>query len=323
MKPNAAIQYDPRLIEEVVFHAQRDPYIAVNLEDARNRIYEIADADERDHLFNELNRSWFFRLGLGHIIDQTLQERAIITSQVEECFIVRATQAKEEGAELFVARESDQNNLQRRVLRVLLRPESLLDAETLTFFLRHEFYHIADMLDPAFAYQPMLPRTEGGPTYDTLVTNRYRVLWDVTINGRMIRRGWCDGAVREQQFRDFVYAFPMLQEGVEELFFRFFDNRQPKHDDLACFAFDPREASANLPRKFAPGTHCPLCKFPTHAYEPAPDNLGAEISAAIRKDFPNWTPLLGLCTQCADLYRGRRLSMAALHQLPGWNSYST
>jgi hypothetical protein len=196
----------------------------------------------------------------------------------------------------------------------------LFDAKALTLFLRHEFYHIADMLDAAFAYEPTLPKAEGGPTYDTLITNRYRVLWDVTINGRMVRRGWCDAAVRDGQFRDFVHAFPMLQEGVEELFSRFFDCKQPKHSDLARFAFDPREASGNLLRKFVAGSHCPLCKFPTHAYEAEPNALGTEILAAIQEDFPKWSPSLGLCTQCADLYRGRQLSMAALRTLPGWNS---
>ncbi|HEV8722492.1 MAG TPA: hypothetical protein VGW77_17890, partial [Candidatus Binatia bacterium] len=179
MNLGATIQYDPRFIEETVFHAQRDRYVSVELEEARNRIYEVAEADERENLFNDLNRSWFVRLGLGKTIEQALQEQAIIIEQVENCVIVRATRSKEEGAELFVAQDANQNNLEHRTLRVLLRPESLFDAKALTLFLRHEFFHIADMLDAAFAYEPTLPKAEGGPTYDTLITNRYRVLWDV------------------------------------------------------------------------------------------------------------------------------------------------
>jgi hypothetical protein len=323
MNASATIHYDPRLIEETVFQAQRDRYVSVELEEARNRIYEVADADERETLFNDLNRSWFVRLGLGKTIEQALQEHAIIIEQVENCFIVRASQAKEEGAELFVAQDANQKKLEHRTLRVLLRPESLFDAKVLRLFLRHEFFHIADMLDPAFAYEPTLPKAEGGPTYDTLITNRYRVLWDVTINGRMVRRGWCAATVRDQQFRDFVHAFPMLQDGIEELFTRFFDSEQPKHSDLARFAFDPRQATGNLQRCAAPGTHCPLCKFPTHAYEAEPDNFGAEVLAALKEDFPNWTASLGLCVQCADLYRGRRMSVDTLRLLPGYNLSST
>jgi hypothetical protein len=317
MRPAAAIHYDPRLIEETVFQAQRDRRASLELEQARNRIYEVADAEERENLFNDLNGSWFVRLGLGRPVEQALQEQAIIIEKVENCFIVRATRAKEEGAELFVAQGANQTSIEHRTLRVLLRPESLSDAETLTAFLRHELFHIADMLDPAFGYQPTLPRAEGGPTYDSLITSRYRALWDATINGRMLRRGWCDASVREQQFSDFVEAFPMLQDSLEELFSVFFDSEQPNHADLARFAFDPRQATGSLQRHAAPGTHCPLCKFPTHAFETEPDSLGADALAAITEDFPNWAPSLGLCSQCADLYRARQMSMAALKLLPG------
>ena len=318
MKPGAAIHYDPRLIEETVFHAQRDRCVSVKFQAARNRIYEVADATERENLFNDLNRSRFVRLGLGRPVEQALQEQAVIIEKVETCFIVRATRAKEEGAELFVGQDADQNSVEHRTLRVLLRPESLFDAEALAVFLRHELFHIADMLDPAFGYEPTLPKAEGGPAYDNLITNRYRALWDATINGRMLRRGWCDASVREQQFSDFVHAFPMLQDRLEELFSGFFDSEQPKHTDLARFAFDPRQAAGSLRRHAAPGTHCPLCKFPTHAFEAEPNDLGAEVLAAINEDFPTWAPSLGLCTQCADLYRAREMSMAALKLLPGW-----
>jgi hypothetical protein len=320
MSPGATIQYDPRFIEEAVFLAPIDKCAAVELEDAKNRIYEVADPEQRDGLFKNLNGLWFDRLGLGKIIEQTLHEQPNVTAQVKNCFIVRASQRKEEGAELFVFANPHRDDRQIRTLRILLRPESLFDAKAVTIFLRHELFHVADMLDPAFAYEPTLPITEGGPTYDTLITNRYRVLWDVTINGRMLQRGWCDPSVREQQFSDFVHGFPMLQDRLEELFSRFFDSEQPKHTDLARFAFDPRQATGSLQRHAAPGTHCPLCKFPTHAFEAEPNNLGADVLAAIYEDFPNWAPSLGLCMQCADLYRARQMSMAAAKLLPGWSS---
>ena len=318
MNAVTAIHYDPRLMEDALFHAQRQAQSAGAYKKDRNRVYEIADPDERERLFDELNRSWFTRLDLDRMIARAIEEQPLITRHVANCFVARAAQAKEEGAELFVATDGIIAPRGRRTLRILIRPESLLKPEILTPFLRHELLHIADMLDPAFAYEPMLPKAEGGPTYDTLITNRYRALWDTTINGRMLRRGWCDASVREHQFSDFVQAFPMLQDRLEELFSGFFDSAQPKHTDLARFAFDPRQAAGSLPRHAAPGTHCPLCKFPTHAFEAAPNDLGADVLAAINEDFPNWSPSLGLCTQCADLYRARHMSVAALRLLPGW-----
>ena len=120
-------------------------------------------------------------------------------------------QTKKEGAELFVAPDEQLKGTTRRIVSILLRPESLLQEKSLLTFLRHELFHVADMIDPPFAYEPTLPKAEGGPTYDSLITNRYRALWDVTINGRMVRRGWISDCVREQQLAEFVRAFPMLE----------------------------------------------------------------------------------------------------------------
>jgi hypothetical protein len=318
MNQGMVTRYDPRLVEEAVFHAPCDSYVRRELDEQRKRIYEVPDPDERESRFLVLNHTWFHRLGLANGVDAALREQRLITAQVGSCFIVRAIAAKEESAELFVAEDTRTGNPPERTLRLLLRPESLLNAASLKAFLRHELFHIADMVDPAFAYAPTLPKADGGPTYDTLITNRYRVLWDVTIIGRMSRRGWCDASVREQQFSDFVDAFPMLQDGLEELFSKFFDSERPKHADLAHFAFDPRQATGSLQRHAAPGTHCPLCKFPTQVFEAEPSNLGADVLASINADFPAWSTSCGLCIQCADLYRARQMSLAAAKLLPGW-----
>ena len=313
------VRYDPKLIEEVVFHAERDDYIAKELDERRSRIYEVAEPNERERLFHDLYGSWFVRRGLGKVVDQALREQPMISAHVGSCYVVCATQVKEEGAELFVAPDRGLDENQRRTLRILIRPESLLKYWSAITFLRHELFHIADMLDPAFAYEPALPKTDGGPTYDTLITNRYRVLWDVTINGRMIRRGWISASIRDEQLRDFRYAFSMLEEKSGELFSRFFDGGRPTHPELAAFAFDPRAAIGCLHRVSTPGTNCPLCRFPTYVFEPEPENLGSEVIAAINQDFPQWAPALGLCAQCADLYRANQLSIAAAKELPGWH----
>jgi hypothetical protein len=297
-------------------------------------------------LFHDLYRSWFIRLGLGKVVDQALQEQPTISGHVGSCYVVCATQAKEEGAELFVVPDEppapfkpfkspsiplcergikgdfsveERSGSTRRTLRLLIRPGTLLEQETAITFLRHELFHIADMLDPAFAYEPALPKTDGGPTYDTLITNRYRVLWDVTISGRMVRRGWVSASIRDEQFRVFRYTFFMPEEKSAELFSRFFDGERPTHPELATFALDPRAAVGSPNDASTPGTHCPLCRFPTHAFEPAPETLGHEVITAINRDFPHWAPALGLCSQCADLYRASQLSIAAAKELPGWH----
>jgi hypothetical protein len=322
MKQSLAIHYDPRLVEEVVFHIQRDSYVLKDLDEERTRIYEVPEPDERERLFNDLNQLWFDQLGLGKAIEQALREQPLVNSLIESCFIVCAVQAKEEGAELFGATDRTPEKTQRRTLRILIRPESLIERKSALTFLRHELFHIADILDLAYAYEPTLPKTDGGPTYDSLITNRYRVLWDVTINGRMVQRGWLPNWAREQQLSEFRQAFPMLEGKTEECFQRFFDAEQPKHSEIAAFALDPRAVAGHFKRPATAGTHCPLCKFPTHNFESEPENLGADLLATIQRDFPHWTPAQGLCAQCADLYRAREMSMAAARLLPGWSGCS-
>lgn len=323
MSRTVSVRYDPRLIEEAVFLAQRSAPQKRELREQREHIYEVPDPDERERRFGELNHFWFTQLELDKPVDQALGEQPSIPSKVGSCFVVCAAQTKEQGAELFVAPDEALAAHERRTLRILLRPESLLDAQPLLTFLRHELFHIADMLDPDFAYEPALPKAEGGPTCDTLVTNRYRVLWDVTINARMARRGWIAESVRAEQLADFHGAFPMLKENAEDHFNRFFGTDQPSHPALAIFAFDPRAAVGSLYGAATPGTRCPLCRFPSHAFEAEPVNLGHAVIAAINQDFPQWTPALGLCAQCADLYRANQLSLEAARMLPGWTPSPT
>jgi hypothetical protein len=356
MNPTLAVRYDPRLVEEAVFHARRNGYVLKGLDAQRNRIYQVSDLDDREKLFHELHDSWFVRLGLNQTIEETLREQPIIAAQVGRCFIVCAVESKAQGAELFVAQEERPENPGRRTLRVLLTPESLLsptgkpvassttpvrrnpereppdmagapveglNSTALRTFLRRELFHIADMLDADFAYEPALPKAEGVPTYDTIVTNRYRVLWDITIHGRMMRRGWLPGSDRADQLAYFRDAFPMLKDNADESFNRFFDSDRPTHPELAAFAFDPRDAKGTGGDPCAPGAHCPLCKFPTHSFEPKPENLGDDVLAAIKGDFANWMPSMGICAQCADLYRASRLSLAAAKLLPGWTPSPT
>jgi hypothetical protein len=139
----------------------------------------------------------------------------------------------------------------------------------------------------------------------------------------MMRRGWLPESDRADQLAYFRDAFPMLKDNVDESFNRFFDSDRPTHPELAAFAFDPRDAKGTGGDSCAPGAHCPLCKFPTHSFEPKPENLGDDVLAAIKSDFANWTPSRGLCAQCADLYRASRLSLAAAKLLPGWTPSPT
>ena len=320
MNQTLSLRYDPRLIEEVVFLAQRSITDTGDVQEKRERIYEISDPEDRERLFTQLNRACFVRFGLGRTLEQALREQPAISSGVQSCYACGAAQANEEGAELFVASEESLETQARRTVRILLRPESLLDAGTLLTFLRHELFHIADMLDPAFAYQPVLPASAAGPTYDSLLTGRYRTLWDTAINGRMVKRGWLPGAARSQYLCDFAVSFPMLGDETETVFTRFFDQEPHSHPEFVAFSQNPRAALKELRVGPQAGNRCALCGFPTYAFEPQPECLDRSTIAEIACDFPHWHPSHGLCTQCADLYRAKRLSLEAAKLLPGWHT---
>jgi hypothetical protein len=98
---------------------------------------------------------------------------------------------------------------------VRLRPQSLLDPEGLRTLLRRELLHVADMLDPAFGYLKELPSVERDPAVVNLLRERYRVLWDATIDGRLCREGLLGTRARAVGLSEFARAFPMLKEGTE------------------------------------------------------------------------------------------------------------
>jgi hypothetical protein len=193
----------------------------------------------------------------------------------------------------------------------------LLSPDTLLTFLRHELFHIADMVDPAFSYEPALPPSEVGPSYDSLLRDRYRAVWDATIDGRMLRRGWLASSTRIRCLAEFAVAFPMLGDRTERIFAAFFDQEPHKHAQFVAFAQDPRATWDKAAAGPQPGSRCALCGFPTYAFVRKPEHLDSLTLSEILRDFPEWQAADGLCTQCADLYRARSDSLKAANQLPG------
>jgi hypothetical protein len=275
----------------------------------------VTDAEERERAFQDLNAGWFARLGLADPIEKAIGEQPLVLSGAGHCLVASAPEQKAEGAELFVTREAGDGKKEKPTVCILLMPRSLLDPARVLTLLRHELLHVADMLDPNFGYEPALPPAEGGPTHDALLKNRYRVLWDTTIDGRMTRRGWATAALRAERLADFARAFPMLGARTEDTFGRFFD-RDSTHTELVAFAVDPRADLKNSQATAAPGSRCALCGFPTFDFEPEPSRLPAELVAGVNLDFPRWRPADGLCRQCADLYRAQEMSLRAASELP-------
>jgi hypothetical protein len=296
------IEYEPRFLEEAVLRAAGERPEGRLYRRERERLYAIADAEARGAAFDALNVSWFTRFGLDRPLARAFAEQPLVTAGVTRCAVGRPPRRRDAGADLMVRPGA-------RLLRLLLAPELLLAGDELLAFLRRELQHVADMVDPRFGYAPSLPPVPGGPAYDRLLRERYRVVWDVTVDGRLVRAGHLPPTARRARRQEFLDTFGAFAEAELE-FERLFADRAPTHAAITAFVL----ATAAGARA---GGACALCGFPTSDLEPDPAALAAEVGAEIVADCPGWQPAAGCCRQCADLYRARAMSRAAAAALPG------
>jgi hypothetical protein len=193
-----------------------------------------------------------------------------------------------------------------------LRPESLLDEHGLHALLRHELMHVADMLDPAFGYERALPPSDGGPSADNILRDRYRVVWDATIDGRLARAGFGSPATRDARAREFAAAFSMLGERCASAFEEWWDAEHPLHPEMVAFAtLTALTPFAGGPSRAYAG-RCPVCRFPTASLDDRAAAIAPDVVNAIREENPAWRVEQGLCSQCVDLYEARHGTAADL-----------
>lgn len=257
-----------------------------------------------------MNGRWFLRLRIESPVLQALSEQRGWDAGVGRILLLSAPTRGLEGAELFVAGPDE------RSVVISIRPETLVEPEAALLFLRRELMHIADMLDPTFGYEPSLPPHPAGPAHDRLLLDRYRVLWNCTVDGRIARQGALGDQGRSDRLSEFAAAFPCLRPRTAECFGRLFDATRPRHAELVAIAKDPEVAFGLTALSREQAHRCPLCSFPTTTLEPELEALPEEVLRAIRSDFPAWNSMKGLCRQCADLYRSRSLSLEAAALLP-------
>lgn len=247
----ASIVYDRRLVEQVVLQEARrlSPAAAEAFHLSRERIYETRDPEDRESQFGAFFEEWFRRLECGRPLEAALAEEPSLVEQTEACRVAGADRGRDEGADLLdlkrdaliddVRLPPDGGLAPRRIVFVRLRPQSFLDPARLFDLLRHELLHVIDMLDPAFGYERELPAATG-PGHDHLLRTRYRVVWDVTIDGRLLRRGRTTPEASERRLPEFCATFSMLGDCARSEFERWLEMARPTHRQLMAFARDPK-----------------------------------------------------------------------------------
>jgi len=260
----------------------------------REKLYTILDPDERNTAFFKLHLDWFREWGLEQPLVDMLKELPLVREKLHVLAVSKTASKKDEGTELYV------NETDLRTGLLSLRLERLTDDTALRNYLRHEFMHLHDMLNPEFGYSPVLDLPDLNAAQKRLARERYRLLWDITIDGRLAVTGYSPLETREQHAaalgRGYSFWSPAKQD---EVFDSLWFNAAPRHPDLLALIADPRGLrGAHRP---APGACCPLCDFPTFNWADA-NALPGGILQRIAEEFPGWSSEQGLCSRCLETY---------------------
>jgi len=298
------LRYDDDFVEGAVFvcansrHHPPPPLQVRRFHRAREKCYEVLDPDERNTAFFNLHLEWFREWSLERAIIGPLDEFPSLRAALNALVFRKARVKSDEGAELYVSPENGRAGV------VALRVERFDQLDALAQLLRHEFTHLHDMLNPAFGYAPQFHVAGRNPSQQRLIRERYRLLWDITIDGRLSVSPRGEIGSRQQHRSAFDRGFGFWSEAKrDEVFLSLWENCQPRHDVLLSIASDPRDIrSSGEP---SPGAPCPLCGFATFSWANN-SALSASTVAAIREEFPHWSPGEGACQRCAAIYRLRK-----------------
>lgn len=304
--------YDNDFLESAVFlcaNGRRSGVPSLQLarfHRARERLYGILDPDERNAAFFQLNLEWFREWGLEEQFTDVVKEFPLLTEHLVLLAIRQTHGQKDEGAELYV------NDAGQRSGILALRTNWLTHNGPLTSFLRHEFMHLHDMVNPAFGYAPTLEIPGLNAAQQRIARERYRLLWDITIDGRLTEAGHPPMANREDHMAAFSRGYSFwAPEKQNRVFNSLWQHHHPRHADLLALIADPR--GLRLAHRPAPGATCPLCGFSAFHWAET-EALSPSHVAQIRAEFPNWLPAEGLCARCLEVYEARK-SWSAQHSI--------
>lgn len=200
-------EYDPQLVEQATFLAARSvPERECATHQLLDPLYRIADAESRQRAFREAYGELFRRFELDRIIPAFVLEFPLLGGRIPRCIVREAERRRAQSVDLYSDRSGGGAIGVERALIIALCPECLLEADRLRPWLIGQLRHIEDMVDERFGYKRELP---GASTaQQNLIRDRYALLWDIFVEGRLIRSGMLtgDGAVGLRASFDRVFS---------------------------------------------------------------------------------------------------------------------
>lgn len=199
-----SIEYELSLVETAVFLAIRgDEELARAYHRAIDPLYEMEDPEQRQRAFEPLFRGFFTSMGLDRVVGGLIAQRPLVGQLVDRCVVREAARKKSESAELFMPESHDESG--KCVMVIEACPQSLIDSERFVFNMRRELLHVSDMLDERFGYQR--DSFSGPLPFQNLQRDRYRVLWDTYVAGRLDGEGLGSGEEISRLEQAFVRVF--------------------------------------------------------------------------------------------------------------------
>ena len=308
------IVYDQQLVDDIVYkglaklEASGDLALYKEYHEKRDAIYEMEE-ESRPRKFRELDSDFFNRLGCDVYIKEIFGEYSDIEEKIESVHIRRATTKQNEGSNVV-----DEG---RKVI-IRLYPEIFIDgSDEIRRVIRHELMHVSDMMNSKFEYD-VNEEFSPSPMEERIMRDRYRLFWDISVDGRLVNKGLETTATREERKREFDSFFSKIPEDSREVIFtKMWEAEEPMtHNMMVELSKDTNKVLALAAGSRSvdelveetkelgplPGTTCPLCGFPSFDWveEAAKDEETAKV---ISEDFPDWKPQDGVCSRCAEYYK--------------------
>lgn len=241
------IDFDSNLVEKTVFlFSRRNSRLERDIHAAVDPVYLQKDGPERDREFRRIYGAFFSKLDLGGVIREVLAEYPLIQERVDRCLIVEAQRRRDESSELLVRQPTDDGASPARTLLIQVCPQSLLDPERTAGPMRRELLHVSDMLDAAFGYDRQ--DLEGQSAEQNLIRDRYRVLWDIYVEARLLRDGRIDDGGFPRLLDLFSRTFsPDDPALTQRMFAKLRNTLEMTHGRLLAWARDPGSLLHNGP----------------------------------------------------------------------------
>ncbi|MFQ5991972.1 MAG: hypothetical protein ACE5NA_05995 [Nitrospiraceae bacterium] len=325
------LRFQPALLQEVVdsfvekTEREGDPTYYKEFHELGDVIYEKFSLDDREAEFKKLYQYLFGTWGFSDIIREAFNEFPALKDKIGIVLVKGVLKEDQEGVDILrkwgaveqeLAQQFEEKGL--KGVGIKLIPRRFYDP-ALPRYCRHELNHISDLLDETFQYDPDT-KVGHGPGEETLILHRYRVLWCLNIDSRLVRSGQQPMLSKEDRFKEFRSWYRKISPvQLKSVFEGLWQTESFTHSELVEMASDTLRImdraveieGGELPDTqtqvmLLPGFPCPLCRFPTYNWvEDLANKVEGRVLDFIRDNHPGWDTEYGACDRCVEVYKLR------------------